>query len=100
MKNPDRTQAELVETLQSAMNEGGDEELAIRSEDYEKAKGERAKLTVRIRILRTSHVKINSLHWVKISDTLYTIWKINGTINRHGVPVHDITLAASTEVSA
>lgn len=75
------------------------EELSIRSEDYEAAKGERAKLTARVRILRPPHVKINSLHFVKMNGTLYSIWKINGTINRQGVHVYDITLAASTEVS-
>ncbi len=67
--------------------------ISIGAEDFEIARQEAVKLEVRLRILQCK--KLTSLNVVKIEGLYYRVWKVNHTVNKHGVPVTDITVTAS-----
>jgi allophanate hydrolase subunit 2 len=71
------------------------EELGIGVEDYEIAKQDAVKLEMRIRVLRGPDV--STLNVARINGLYFTVWKVKHTVNRQGVKVTDITLAATLE---
>jgi len=68
--------------------------LSIGSDDFQIALQEGAKIEMRIRILQNREV--GSLHVVRVSGQYYSVWRTRHTVNKHGVPVTDLTLERTT----
>jgi len=68
------------------------EEINIAVDDYESAKHDGAKLTMRIRILRQNQITTEKI--ARINGKYYGIWRVRNGFNRHYVPITDITLRA------